>query len=470
MAESSVKEPEWLLRGRSEWKKSKFRGRDGSSFAYWIKKFLVYVERRNHGRLPSRVPRVGIINTFARFIEREWECSEDQIEEARRSLEWMAEACGFEGVKDGVDTRSQVEYVKPDLPYPWKLNDRLKARFSAWPDLVIGECRKRGLALRTERTYEQWTRRFSKWWEECACDSVDVPELGELAPAMEKAVVGFMDFLAVERCSAAATQRQALNSVAFLVTKALGLETLDFSGFVRGRSKRNLPVVLSISEVERLLGAMSGDCRLAAEVMYGGGLRLMEVLRLRLKDLDFEYGTILIRDGKGAKDRVVPLATSLNVALKRQIEFVKARHARDLEDGFGSVYMPPGLERKWPKAGKDVAWQYLFPSVKIQTDPVSSKRRRHHLSDRKLRDSVKKAARDVGILKRVTPHTLRHSFATHLLEKHYDIRTVQELLGHASVETTMIYTHVMNRPGLHVRSPMDELNLGGDSRDGDAAF
>ena len=196
----------------------------------------------------------------------------------------------------------------------------------------------------------------------------------------------------------------------------------------------------------------------------------MEGIRLRLKDIDFEYGTLLVRDGKGGKDRVVPLAKSVVPALRRQVEFVQSQHAKDLKDGFGDVYLPPNLLAKWPKAGKDVIWQYVFPSKTIQTDPRSGVKRRHHATDDWLRGAIKKAARDAGLLKRVTPHTLRHSFATHLLEKHYDIRTVQELLGHASVETTMIYTHVMNRPGLHVVSPMDELRMNDASASAGAAF
>ncbi|MBD5779047.1 integron integrase [Pelagicoccus sp. NFK12] len=336
--------------------------------------------------------------------------------------------------------------------------------------MLVAESRKRGHAIRTESTYSQWCARFSEWWKRVAKEGVPAPEVGALAEVVEAAVVGFLDYLAVEKCSSESTQKQALNAVSFLVTKTLGLEALDFTGFVRGKAKRNLPVVLSVDEVQRLLLQMEGETRLAAELLYGGGLRLMEGVRLRLKDLDLEYGTILVRDGKGAKDRVVPLGKSVLPALRRQIEFVQAQHVKDLKEGFGDVYMPPNLAKKWPKAGKDVIWQYLFPSKRMQKDPRSDAQRRHHMTDRKLRDAVKKASRAAGIMKRVTPHTLRHSFATHLLEKHYDIRTVQELMGHASVETTMIYTHVMNRPGLHVVSPVDDLSLGGGEPDGGAAF
>lgn len=369
-----------------------------------------------------------------------------------------------------VERKLGVRAKVPDLPKPWLLDSRLAGRFSKWSEMIVTECRRQGHSIRTEKTYDQWCRRFSDWWREVSREDVAQPEVGGLADVVESAVVGFMDYLAVEKCSAAATQRQALNAVAFFVTKTLGLETLDFSDFVRGKRRKNLPVVLSMEEVQRLLLQMQGETRLAAELLYGGGLRLMECLRLRLKDFDFEYGTILVRDGKGAKDRVVPLGKSVMPALKRQVEFVRTQHANDLRDGFGDAYLPPNLAKKWPRAGRDVIWQYLFPSKRIQKDPRSDAERRHHMTDRKLRDAVKEASRGADILKRVTPHTLRHSFATHLLEKHYDIRTVQELLGHASVETTMIYTHVMNRPGLHVVSPIDDLALEAKLIERDAAF
>ncbi|MDQ8188339.1 integron integrase [Pelagicoccus sp. SDUM812002] len=443
---------------------------------------------------------MGVVGSFCRFIGESWEIEEWKVEQARVSIEWLGEVAGFQasGRKDGgsgleagsgeakrsewneskvrldlggtVERRPGVVSTVPKLPRPWLLDSRLAGRFSKWRKLVVAECRKRGHSIRTEKTYEQWCKRFSDWWSEVAVEEATAPEVGGLAGVVESAVVGFMDYLAVDKCASENTQRQALNAVSFLVTKTLGLEALDFSEFVRGRRRKNLPVVLSVDEVQRLLLQMKGETRLAAELLYGGGLRLMEGVRLRLKDLDFEYGTILVRNGKGGKDRVVPLGRSLVPALKRQVEFVQSQHAKDLKDGYGDVYLPPNLAKKWPKASTDVIWQYLFPSKRMQKDPRSDADRRHHMTDRMLREAVKKASRDAGIMKRVTPHTLRHSFATHLLEKHYDIRTVQELMGHASVETTMIYTHVMNRPGLHVVSPVDDLALGSGEADAGAAF
>ncbi len=479
--------PDWLARARSNWKSKEAPLPDAKWSAHWIKKFLGYLEVRNDGKLPERCPSWSVVSSFLRFMVEKWECDDWKVEQAWTALDWLGKVAGFSGSRggaarpggsraQGVDLGGTVERgdgvsaVAPDLPFPWLLDGRLAGRFSNWGEMVVAECRRQGHSIRTEKTYLQWCLRFSDWWKDVAKKEVSLPAVGELGIVVENAVVGFMDFLAVDKCSAAATQRQALNAVSFLVSRTLGLEALDFSGFVRGKAKKNLPVVLTVDEVQRLLMQMEGETRLAAELLYGGGLRLMEGVRLRLKDLDFEYGTILVRDGKGAKDRVVPLAKSVMPALKRQVEFVRTQHANDLKNGFGDTYLPPNLVKKWPKAGKDVIWQYLFPSKRIQNDPRSGVDRRHHLTDRTLRDAVKKAARGAGIMKRVTPHTLRHSFATHLLEKHYDIRTVQELMGHASVETTMIYTHVMNRPGLHVVSPMDDLSLGEWKADSGAAF
>ncbi len=474
MKESKTAGPAWLLRARKAWSADASRPSDEKNAVYWIGKFLKYLERRNGGSLPGEVPSFGVVGSFCRFIEEKWECEEWQVQQARRALVWFGEAAGFPGsaprdLGGSVERRAGVKSVAPVLPHPKALDSRLAGRFFKWKDMVVSECRQRNLAIRTERTYEQWCARFSKWWEEVADAEAPPPKVGELASVMETAVVGFLDYLAVDKERSVATQKQALNGVSFLVTKVLGLEALDFSGFVRGKTKRNLPVVLSVDEMSRLLKTMTGETRLAAELLYGSGLRLMECARLRLKDLDFDYGTIQVRDGKGGKDRVVPLPKSLIPELKRQVEFVKIQHAKDLSDGYGDVYLPPSLEKKWPRGGKSLIWQYLFPSKTVQSDPRTGKRRRHHIADRKLRTAIKKASEKAGILKRVTPHTLRHSFATHLLERHYDIRTVQELMGHASVETTMIYTHVMNRPGLHVVSPMDELDLEGE-RDTGAAF
>ncbi len=232
-------------------------------------------------------------------------------------------------------------------------------------------------------------------------------------------------------------------------------QPIETVGPVRARKPERLPVVLTKSEALRVIGAMSGVNQLMARLLYGSGLRLMECLRLRVKDIDFEQRAITVRDGKGEKDRVTMLPESVVAPLRDHLTHVQHLHAGDLKAGFGAVYLPYALERKYPNAAREWIWQYVFPARSLSTDPRSGVTRRHHLDESGLQRAVRQAARLVGLDKPVSCHTFRHSFATHLLEAGYDIRTVQELLGHKDVKTTMIYTHVLNRGGLAVRSPLD---------------
>ena len=228
-------------------------------------------------------------------------------------------------------------------------------------------------------------------------------------------------------------------------------------GFVRAKRPKKLPVVLTQNEVQRLLGRMTGRQKIMASLLYGTGMRLMDCVRLRVQDVDFEYRQIVIRDGKGKKDRVVPLPERMIDVIKAHLKKVHKLHLDDLEKGHGEVYLPNALARKYPNAAREWGWQYVFPSGRLSVDPRTSKVRRHHIHENTLQKAVKKASTSIGITKRVNCHAMRHSFATHLLENGYDIRTVQELLGHADVSTTMIYTHVLNRGGKGVRSPLDSL-------------
>ena len=307
--------------------------------------------------------------------------------------------------------------------------------------------RNRHYSIRTEQSYAAWLARF-----------IGFHGMADPETLRGAAVAAFLDHLVVRRGVAASTQHQALNALVFFYTHALEKPLDALGNIARSKKPRRLPVVLTRDEVHRLLQAVDNPTqRLMADLLYGCGLRLMECIRLRIYDIDFGYHQIFIRDAKGNKDRLVPLPQRLAEPLRRQIAAVKIIQGKDLAQGFGEVYLPDALARKYPNAAKELGWQYLFPSVQLSSDPRSGKVRRHHLHENGLQKHIKKAARVAGIIKRVNCHCLRHSFATHLLEAGYDIRTVQELLGHADVSTTMIYTHVLNKPGVSVLSPLDRL-------------
>ncbi len=273
-------------------------------------------------------------------------------------------------------------------------------------------------------------------------------------------VSGYLSALA-NRGVAASTQNQALGALLFLYTKVLERPLPELSDVVRAAKPQRLPVVLSRGEVAALLGHLQGVAWLMASLLYGGGLRLMECVELRVKDVHFDRGEVLVRDGKGGRDRVTMLPASLRGPLMAHLEARQQLHAHDLAAAQGSVWLPDGLRRKYPNASREWAWQWVFPATRHYLDPDTGERRRHHLHESVLQKSVKDAARAAGIPRPASCHTLRHSFATHLLENGYDIRTIQELLGHRDVSTTMIYTHVLNQGGRGVRSPLDGLGHGG---------
>jgi integron integrase len=268
-------------------------------------------------------------------------------------------------------------------------------------------------------------------------------------------IEAFLTHLAVDQQVAASTQNQALSALLFLYRDVLK-SSLDLPiDAIRAKRPKRLPTVLTKEETLKAIERLSGTQRLMAKLLYGGGLRLMECLRLRVKDLDFAQRQISVRDGKGMEDRVTMLPESLIIPLQEHLSHVKRIHAQDVAQGVGSVYLPFALERKYPHAGRLWIWQYVFPSDRLSKDPRTGITRRHHASESALQKAVSQAGRAVGLNKRISCHTFRHSFATHLLQRGYDIRTVQELLGHKDVKTTMVYTHVLNRGGLAVRSPLD---------------
>jgi len=313
-------------------------------------------------------------------------------------------------------------------------------------DQVRIAIRQRHYSLATEKTYIAWIKRYIFFHHKR-----HPKEMGK------HEIEAFLNFLVLERKVSASTQAQALNALVFLYKQVLELDVGEFKHLQKSKKPKRLPVVLSVSEVGRVLGFLEGRNRLMAGLLYGSGLRLMECVRLRVQDIDFDYAQLTVRRGKGQKDRVTMLPKSLFDSLQAQLEKVRLLHQQDLQDGFGEVYLPPALSRKYPQAGREWGWQYVFPSSRRSVDPYSGKERRHHIDEKSLQRAVRTAVQKSGISKRASCHTFRHSFATHLLERGYDIRTVQELLGHSDVKTTMIYTHVLNQGGKGVQSPLDCL-------------
>ncbi len=299
-------------------------------------------------------------------------------------------------------------------------------------------------SIRTEQAYVDWARRYILFHGKRHPKDMGAAEIEV-----------FLTHLAVVRKVSASTQNQARSALLFLYKEVLGIKLPWLDGVVSAKKGKRLPVVLTQHEARALLAELSGTNWLVASLLYGSGLRLLEALRLRVKDIEFERREIVVREGKGNKDRVTVLPENVMVPLQAHLDRVKVLHDNDLAKGYGEVYLPDALARKYPKANTAWGWQYVFPSPVRSTDPRSGTVRRHHIQPESVQRMVKGATSRAGIHKPATPHTLRHSFATHLLQNGYDIRTVQELLGHKDVSTTMIYTHVLNRGGRGVRSPLD---------------
>ena len=317
------------------------------------------------------------------------------------------------------------------------------------PVQMLRRClRTQHYALRTETVYVGWVSRFLQ-----ATGSTTIADLELIG---EDAIRSFISDLAVVRHVSASTQNQATSAILFLFQNVLGRD-VGFIDSVRARTPERLPAVLSEAEVCRLLARLGGRNLLIAQLLYGAGLRLMECLRLRVKDVCFDQRQLCIRDGKGAKDRVTVLPGTACQTLKIQIGLARQLHEQDRANGEGAVWLPDALAVKWPQAAQELAWQYVFPATRLSTDPRTGALRRHHLHASVFPTALKRAVRQAGLEKRVTAHTLRHSFATHLMQRGSDIRTVQQLLGHRDVSTTMIYTHVLNTPGLSVTSPLDAV-------------
>jgi len=314
-------------------------------------------------------------------------------------------------------------------------------------DQVRDLLRLKHYSIRTEEAYVAWIRQYILFHNTRHPKDMGTPE-----------IQAFLTHLAVERKVAASTQNQALSALIFLYRQVLRQELHGSIDAVRAKRPQRVPTVLTKAEVRQVLGQLSGMHRMLVELLYGSGIRSLECVRLRVKDLDFSRQELTVRDGKGAKDRRTMLPGSLIGPFQHHLQTVKQMHTTDLAEGNGCVYLPFALAKKYPNAETEWRWQYVFPATRTSIDPRSGIRRRHHLNESVLHRAIKKATDATGITKRVSCHTFRHSFATHLLEAGYDIRTVQELLGHEDVATTMIYTHVLNKGGLAVKSPLDDVN------------
>ncbi|PTQ89490.1 integron integrase [Agitococcus lubricus] len=314
-------------------------------------------------------------------------------------------------------------------------------------DLLRQRIRAYHYSIRTEDAYVQWVKRFI-WFNEHKHPNL----MGKVE------IENFLVHLANQGFMSGSSQNQALAALLFFYKQVLGFPAEQFNDILRAKRKTKLPTVLAKQEVERLLDGLEGVIALMAHLLYGTGMRLMECVRLRVQDIDFELNQIMVRNGKGSKDRVTMLPTRLKASLKSQIQSVSQLHQQDKQKGYGEVYLPYALEKKFPYASRELGWQYLFPAQRLSLDPRTQRVRRHHIDEKLLQRQIKLAAIACNLNKHVTPHALRHSFATHLLQAGYDIRTVQELLGHSDVRTTMIYTHVLNQGGKGVISPLDRLD------------
>lgn len=306
-------------------------------------------------------------------------------------------------------------------------------------------------SIHTERTYCDWIKQFVKFHR--------MSEKQQLFIDSETKIEAFLTYLATDRNVAAATQNQAMNALVFLYKQVLEKPLEKRIDAIRASKNRHIPVVLSVEEVKQVLMRLEGVSQLIVKILYGSGLRITEAVRLRVQDVDFDYKQITVRSGKGDKDRVTTFSATLIPLLKNHLDKVKLIHEKDLAEGFGTVYLPYALAKKYPNADKEWGWQYVFPARSLSVDPLSGVTRRHHIDQSLINKAIKAGVKQVAISKRVSAHTFRHSFATHLLQRGTDIRTIQALLGHSDLETTMIYIHVLNQGGQGVVSPLDDLGI-----------
>ncbi len=418
------------------------------SYVKWAENFAVSIKGK-----PLKERNLEEVKAYLAKLKQQKGISKIEIEHARRALYLLY----YKFLNIPLDINHNKEILTQDkkqgdksIKKPGKndfaLKKEIKKNQGKLIENIQKELRYKHYSLKTEYSYIDWVLRYLSFY-----DGASPEKLGS------KEIKKYLDFLAVDREVSSSTQNQALNALVFMYTQVLKRDPGDFSDFSRAKRKINIPVVLTVNEVSALLKNMEGDMLLMAGLLYGSGLRIMECVRLRIKDIDFAQNMIVVRNGKGDKDRLTMLPGKYKKQLREKVDSSKKLFIEDLNNGSAGVYIWPAYDRKDSGAKKDWIWQYVFPAANMSVDPRSNSIRRHHIDQSTLRKAVKDAARLAGLSKKVSPHTLRHSFATHLLEKGYDIRTIQELLGHSDVSTTMIYTHALNKPGLPVLSPADMM-------------
>jgi integron integrase len=399
-------------------------------YAYWVSRYLAF------SNLLENMDKTEMLQRFLDDLQSRQHMEGWQVQQAREAVQLYTNHFLGGSTSDGKTAGGNISSDAFD------------------PNSVMAKMREairiKHYSYSTERTYLDWVKRFCEY-----TSNVKGGAIRETPGAAD--IRDFLSYLAVSRNVSASTQNQAFNALLFLFRSVLDIEVGDLNSTVRAKRGPKLPVVLTVEEVRQTFSFMEGTSLLMTQLFYGAGLRLMELFRLRVKDIDFGAGLILVRVAKGDKDRSTILPVGIREALRQHLDEVKALHERDLAAGFGEVYLPDALARKYPNAAREWKWQYAFPSAKLSVDPRSGKVRRHHLSEKSIQNTVATAVRKAGIAKHVTVHTLRHSFATHLLMNGVNIREIQELLGHKNVETTMIYTHVMRDMANAPTSPLDLL-------------
>ncbi|MFH1798334.1 MAG: integron integrase [Candidatus Omnitrophota bacterium] len=398
-------------------------------YAYWVSEFLKFANDNKNFTLD--INRV----TFLKNLPARENIADWQVKQAENALRLY-----FEQFFKKENNPEETQNAKPNFG---DLAELIKEARQI--------LRLKHYSYRTERSYIDWTRRFYHYITETTKKDIGKECLDT------RDIRDYLTFLAVKRNVSSSTQKQAFNALLFLFRNVFNVEVSGLDKTVRAKRGPKLPVVLSEAEVKKLLKYAKGKKLLMMQLLYGAGLRLMELLRLRAQDVDFENNFIMVRGGKGDKDRTTILPQAVKEKLHAHLEEVKILHQHDLEKGYGEVFLPNALERKYPKAVGQWRWQYVFPAINLSVDPLSGKVRRHHMGEKTLQISVRKAAEIASIDKHITVHTLRHSFATHLLMNGVNIREIQELLGHKNIETTMIYTHVLRDMSNAPKSPLDNL-------------